>query len=166
VADFSASTITVIDETATAPLMEGQEPILNGDWTLTENAENRLGEIAVTTGNLIVDFDAAADGFVYSGVPGNSVAVKVKALDVDLAAIAPGATDTAYVAVFRNNEMIATADEGVLTEFDDEVVDEFNCVTYVPNVQVGDVIRAAFVQTSENEEFDLTVVNGGSLSIY
>jgi hypothetical protein len=67
--------------------------------------------------------------------------------------------------IYVNNTLISTADEGVLTELDDEVVEELNIDTYIGNLQVGDVVRIGVQGLGEEAEVDIETVVGGTISI-
>lgn len=147
-------------EGATSIPMEGNLPTLSGDWSYSATAEGRTGETAVNG----VDLDLAP-GIIYAGPSGASVRVQIKDFDIDEGTINGGATDTVTLALYVNNDQVATADEGFVTELEVEAVLEFNLDTYVGPLQELDVLRVAYFQGSENAELDLEVLNTGSLNI-
>lgn len=151
----------IAGQAALLPLDETGSPVyaLSADWAFTENAENPAGEVAVDGR----DFDAT-DGLVYTGAAPTAVQVTVL-VDTDAGAgispIAPEATDSAALALFRNNDLVGYASEGYVAELDAEVVTEWNLDTYV-NVQENDVLRLAFVNGTVGEAFDIEAVEAGS----
>lgn len=141
-----------LDETGIDPIYA-----VNPDWQFTENAENPAGEVPVNS----IDFDAT-DGIVYTGDAPTAVNVTVlvdTAAGAGIGAIAPTSTDTAVLALYKNNDLVGYADEGFAAELD--AAAEWNLSTYV-NVNEGDVLRLAFVN-GQAEAFDLEVVETGSL---
>jgi len=158
--DFSEATAAAVAaEVAESLALEGVTPAVNGDWTYSGTAEGRTGEVAVNG----IDLDGEP-GLIYSGPPGNAVRVKFTNLDIDHGLIAPEAGDTAAVALFVNNDIIAFADEGFVAELDAEPAIEFNLDTYVPGLQTSDVIRIGIVGGGE-ETLDLDVAVGGTINI-
>lgn len=135
----------------------------NQDWTYSATAESLGGEVAGSQG---YDVDEEP-GLIYAGAAGGAVTVEVADLD-----LAPGwegavaeATDTWNVVIFRNNEMVGGSDEGATGEFDSETV-EFNCESYVGNLQTGDVLRVCLVATEGNEDdVAVKVTSGCSLML-
>jgi hypothetical protein len=159
-ADFSEATAAaVVAETAEALALEGAAPAINGDWTYSGTAEGRTGETPVNG----IDLDGEP-GVIYSGPAGNAVRVKVTGVDVDHGLIAPEAADTAAVVLFKNNDIVAYADEGYAAELDAEPAIEFNLETYVGGLQSGDVLRVGIVGGGE-ETLDLDVAVGGTVNI-
>ena len=134
----------------------------NPDWTYSASAESGAdgtqaiagneGEAAIT--GVVEDLDDDA-GLIYIGFPGRSVIVDVHNLDIighgtdEL--LGPEDTDEVTIGVFLNNTLIAPADEGATAEMD--VVTEFNVTgAYIPNLQVNDVVRVAFINAEGSED--------------
>jgi hypothetical protein len=158
-ADFSEATAAaVVAEAAEALALEGTT-VNQIDWVYSATAEGLTGEVAVGG----IDLDGEP-GLIYGGPLGAGVRVSVANVDVDHGLIAPEATDTAVVALFVNNTVVAYADEGFTAELDAEPAIEFNLDTYVGPLSVGDVLRVGIIGGTE-ETLDLDVALGGSLMI-
>lgn len=113
----------------------------NADWTYSSTAEGRTGEEAIN------GFDMDDDpGLIYTGPNGASVNIRVTDLDLSAGLTTPAAGDTYTVAVFKNNELVAHADEGMFAELDTLTV-EYNLEGTVTNLVQNDVIRVAVVAT-------------------
>jgi len=156
--DFAADTsAAIIGEAGEGQVITVTD---NADWTYSAAAESVGGEVTGVGG---LDFDVEP-GLIYSGPVGGAIRVKFAGLDVDHGLIAPEATDVVQAAVVLNNDIIAFADEGNAVEFDAEPAIEFNCDTYIGNLQTGDVVRVALIGTNE-ETLDLDVAEGGTFVI-
>lgn len=132
-------------------LTEGYSEI--GDWIYSATAEGRTGEVAVNS----IDLDLEP-GLIYSGPAGGAVGVTIEEVDISEGTIAPEATDTATLALFLNNDIIAYADEGFVA-LTGEVLHEMNLSTYVGNLQPGDVLRVGLVG-SGSEVIDVDITPG------
>lgn len=150
-----AADATLVDEAATViPL---NAPTFNPHFSFSESAENNGGEVAVNGHDL-----DETDGYVYSG-PGGAVQV-VASIVSGPGEIAPGATNTMTVALFKNNDIVGYAEEGVVSELD-AAEPTWNINTYVPLVE-GDVLHFAGVQFTDNEELDIEFDEGGTIQLY
>lgn len=114
-----------------------------GDWTYSATAEGRTGENAVNG----IDLDEEP-GLIYRGPAGAGVRVAA-VLGVSEGTIAPEAGDSVVAAIFLNNDVIAYADEGFVSEIDTGTTTTFNVDTYVGPLQEGDVVRLGLVGGGE-----------------
>ncbi len=148
-------------EVAVAAALEGPVPTLHEDFLYSATAENRVEEVAVDG----QDMDDEP-GIIYSGPSGVTIRVQIDNFDIDAATtIAAAQIDTVCLGLYVNNTLVDYADEGFLTELDNEVADEFNLDVTIRNLQENDVIRVAYVQGTENAELDLDLLNTGQLRI-
>jgi hypothetical protein len=92
-------------------------------------------------------------GLIYSGPAGGAVGVTIEEVDITEGTIAPEATDTATLALFLNNDIVAYADEGFVA------LHEMNLSTYVGGLQPGDVLRVGLVG-SGSEAIDVDIAPG------
>tara|TARA_R110000824_G_scaffold102267_4_gene242632 strand:+ start:711 stop:1127 length:417 start_codon:yes stop_codon:yes gene_type:complete len=108
-------------------------------------------------------------GVIYKGVITQAVRVNARDLVIASGIIAPEATDTIIVGVYKNSTLVSSFDnETVAGEI---IVDELDAVTatlevdtIVDAVGPGDVIRVAILGQGA-ETLDLDVAAGGALSI-
>lgn len=133
-------------------LTEGYDE--TGDWVYSATAEGRTGEVAVNG----IDLDGEP-GLIYSGPAGGAVGVTIEEVDIAEGTIAPEATDSVTLALTLNNDIVAYADEGYVSELDTETAAEMNLSTYVGNLQPGDVLRVALIGGGE-ETMDVDVAPG------
>ena len=131
----------------------------NADWTYSAAAESNGGEPAIT--DVIEDLDDEP-GLIYVGTSGASVHVNVTGLDVSAGPEAPGAAEETTVGVFLNNTLVATADEGVVIEFD-AVTAEFNISAYIENLQNTDVVRVGLIALEGNTDATTYAVAEGAV---
>ena len=144
------------DNVAVALPLEGVTTTPGADWTYSATAEGGTGETPVNG----IDLDGQP-GMIYSGPAGAAIRVEFKGLDVSEGTIAPEASDSVVAAIFKNNAIVAFAEEGFTNEIDTGTPVEFNGQAYVGGLQNGDVIRIGLVGGSE-ETADWDVAVGGS----
>lgn len=119
------------------------------DWTYSATAEDNG-----TAGNL-----DGQEGVIYSGPDGNYFRVKATNVDfLEHGITPPEAADTACMALFKNSEVVALADEGY-NEHDAEIAVEYNVDAVVGPFNEGDVLRIGAVFTGEADG-DLDVAPG------
>jgi hypothetical protein len=132
------------------------------DFTYSATAEGRTGEVA--DANSAIDVDAEP-GLIFTGPSGSSFQMGFRNIDVSEGTIAPEATDSVTAALLVNNEIVAFADEGYVSEIDTGIATEFNLEngTYV-TLQESDVVRLCLVGGGE-EVADWDVDTAGSVWI-
>jgi hypothetical protein len=104
-------------------------------------------------------------GVVYKGDATQPVLVRIEGLDISAGTIAPEATDEATIAVYKNSELVAYADEGMVNELD-AVTHEMNLSTIVDSVSTGDVIRVVLeAGDATTEAIDVDVDVTGNVTV-
>lgn len=133
-----------------------------GQFVYSATAEGRTGE--EPNENSAIDLDGEP-GLIYSGPSGVAFNIGFGNIDISEGTIAPEATDKVTVALMVNNDIVAFADEGYVTEIDTEVAYEMNLEngTYVV-LQESDVVRLALIGGGQ-EVTDIDVDTAGSLWI-
>jgi len=118
------------------------------DWTYSATAED-----SGTAG--ILD---AQPGLTYSGPSGVGYRVNVTNFDtIEHAITPPEATDTAVMALYKNSDLVAYADEG-FTAHASEIAVEFNVDTYI-QLNENDVLRVGIAFSGEADA-DLDLAPG------
>jgi hypothetical protein len=139
------------NEISALDFITGPSDAESADWVYSSTAEDN-GVAGVLDGS---------PGFVYVG-PRESVSVRVADVDLtDNIKATLGAADFANVCVYKNSELASSSDEGWNTH---EASVEYNVDT-VMDVQSGDVVRVAVQFSGEEADADLTLAEGGVISI-
>lgn len=108
------------------------------DWTYSATSEDN-GTVGILDGQA---------GLTYSGPGGVGFRVNVTNFDtIEHAITLPEATDTATMALYKNSDVVAYADEG-FTAHASEIAVEFNVDTYI-QLDEGDVLRVGVAFTGE-----------------
>ena len=148
--------IDALEGTAEALAFNVEGP--SSDWTYSATAEGLTGEVAVNG----IDMDLEP-GLIYAGPIGASAAFQIE-LDLKAGQVAPEAADDVTLGVFRNNDLIAHAPEGFVSELDTETA-EFTLQGTVDNLQTGDVLRVGVIAHAGNEDAVEYATSGHGLLI-
>lgn len=142
-----------VNEAESVPLTSTDYDDYTAQFTYSATAEDN-GTAGILDGQ---------PGLIYNGEAG-AVSVSVRNFDtLEHAITLPEATDKAALAIYKNSDVVAFADEGYSTHAA-EIAVEGNVDTYVSLVE-GDVLRVGVAFTGEEADADLDLAPG-ELTIY